>query len=157
MRVRISAMMAGIIIAATAVVAQAVFAFSPPQAYGICLVCHARDLLSQLGRLVFNQPFALSEIARNGPVLTVVGILAGAFIGAITSKEWKPKWVESKTFSFAIGFVVAVLALIISGCPIRLLLRTGYGELNALLGVIFLILGSVAGTYLLKRKRIKRP
>lgn len=152
MRFRISAMLAGIIIAATAVTAQAVFSFAPPEAYGICLVCHGRDLFAQIGRALFSQPFEMSEIARQGPVVTVLGVLLGALLGALSGKEFRWQWVESKGFAFAAGLVVGLCALIISGCPMRLMIRTAYGELNALLGALFVLLGAAAGTFLLKKK-----
>ena len=47
-KIRISAVTAGIIIATAAVAAQVIFGFSHPEAYGVCLVCHGRDMLAQL-------------------------------------------------------------------------------------------------------------
>ena len=43
-KIRISAVTAGIIIATVAVAAQVIFGFSHPEAYGVCLVCHGRDM-----------------------------------------------------------------------------------------------------------------
>lgn len=152
MRFRISAMMAGIIIAATAIIAQVIFAFAPPEAYGICLACHGRDMFAQIGRALFEQPFEMSEIARKGPIVTVVGILLGAFLAARAGKEFRFQWVENKWLSLLTGVVVAILALIISGCPMRLLIRTAYGEINALWGILFVVLGAIVGTLILKHK-----
>ncbi|MDO5111709.1 MAG: YeeE/YedE thiosulfate transporter family protein [Clostridia bacterium] len=152
MRFKISAMAAGMIIAATSVLAQVLFTFAPPEAYGICLVCHGRDLFAQIGRAIFSTPIEMSEIAREGPIVTVFGILIGAFIAAKTSGEFRFQWVESKWFAFIVGAVVAICALIVSGCPMRILIRTAYGELNALFGLIALILGCIVGTLLLKYK-----
>ena len=136
-KIRISAVTAGIIIATVAVAAQVIFGFSHPEAYGVCLVCHGRDM---------------SVSARSGPVLTVIGILAGAFIGAVSSGEFRWQWVEGKFASFLRGIVVAICAIIISGCPMRLMIRSAYGDVKALLGVIALMLGCVVGTLILKKR-----
>ena len=95
-KIRISAVTAGIIIATVAVAAQVIFGFSHPEAYGVCLVCHGRDMLAQLYQTVFHKAMDMSVSARSGPVLTVIGILAGAFIGAVSSGEFRWQWVEGK-------------------------------------------------------------
>ena len=86
-KIRISAVTAGIIIATVAVAAQVIFGFSHPEAYGVCLVCHGRDMLAQLYQTVFHKAMDMSVSARSGPVLTVIGILAGAFIGAVGGRQ----------------------------------------------------------------------
>ncbi len=155
MRFKINAMAAGMIIAATSVCAQVLLNFAPPEAYGICLVCHGRDLFAQIGRAIFSTPIEMSEIAREGPIVTVFGILIGAFIAAKTSGEFRWQWVESKWFAFICGIVVSICALIVSGCPMRILIRTAYGELNALFALIALVLGCIVGTLLLKSRSRK--
>ena len=85
-------------------------------------------------------------------MLTVIGILAGAFIGAVSGGEFRWQWVEGKFASFLRGIVVAICALIISGCPMRLMIRSAYGDVKALLGVIALMLGCVVGTLILKKR-----
>lgn len=151
-KIRISAVTAGIIIATVAVAAQVIFGFSHPEAYGVCLVCHGRDMLAQLYQTVFHKAMDMSVYARSGPVLTVIGILAGAFIGAVSSGEFRWQWVEGKFASFLRGIVVAICALIISGCPMRLMIRSAYGDVKALLGIIALMLGCVVGTLILKKR-----
>ena len=59
---------------------------------------------------------------------------------------------EGKLASFLRGIVVAMCALIISGCPMRLMIRSAYGDVKALLGVIALMLGCVVGTLILKKR-----
>lgn len=151
-KIRISAVTAGVIIAVAAVAAQVIFGFSHPEAYGVCLVCHGRDMLAQLYQTVFHKAADMSVSARSGPVLTVIGILAGAFIGAVSSGEFRWQWVEGKLASFLRGMAVAVCALIISGCPMRLMIRSAYGDVKALLGVIALMLGCAVGTVILKKR-----
>lgn len=155
MRFKINAMAAGMIIAATAVCAQAFMHFAPPEAYGICLVCHGRDLFAQIGRALFSTPIEMSEVAREGPIVTVFGIMLGAFLGARSGKEFRWQWVESKWFAFLCGIAVSLCALIVSGCPMRILIRTAYGELNAFFALIALVLGCIVGTVILKKQSRK--
>ena len=44
-RVRITATMTGIVGGLLAVIAGALFDVRPPDAYGLCMACHARDLV----------------------------------------------------------------------------------------------------------------
>lgn len=155
MRFKLNAMAAGVIIAATVVFAQAFLHFAPPEAYGVCLVCHGRDLFAQIGRELFSVPIEMSEVAREGPIVTVFGILLGAFLGARAGREFRFQWVESKWFAFLCGAAVSICALIVSGCPMRILVRTAYGELNALFALLALVLGCVVGTILLKKQSRK--
>lgn len=99
-KIRISAVIAGIIIATVAVAAQVIFGFSHPEAYGVCLVCHGRDMLAQLYQTVFHKAMDMSVSARSGPVLTVIGILAGAFIGAVSSGEFRGSGWKASSLPF---------------------------------------------------------
>lgn len=153
---RISALVFGIIAATVAVCVQVFGSFSPPQAYGVCMVCHARDLVNSL----FNQfPWysaAVSTVALKGLILTTVGIFLGAIIMSVLSGEFKLHFVENPLVSFLCGFIVMTAGLVISGCPMRLLLRTAYGDLGAGASIITLVLGIFLGTMILKRRATKR-
>ena len=67
-KIRISAVTAGIIIATVAVAAQVIFGFSHPEAYGVCLVCHGRDMLAQLYQTVFHKAM---DMAQPGDVFMI--------------------------------------------------------------------------------------
>ena len=152
---RINALATGIVAAFLAVMAQGYFFLHPPQAYGICVICHGRDLINWLINYFFNQQLPLTVVARNIPLLTVLGILVGASIGAYQNKEWKAQWIEERYTSFFTGLIVMISGLIISACPMRLLLRTAYGDLVALAGAIALVIGVIFGTLYLKRRAEK--
>ena len=152
-KIRISALTFGIITAACAVLAQVKFSFQPPPAYGVCMVCHARDLINTLlNRLdpVWWDQAVVSSVALKGLVLTTVGVLFGAFLAAVISGEFKLRVVENIPKAAICGFFVITAGLIISGCPMRLLLRTAYGDTGAALSVVTLILGIFLGTLYLK-------
>lgn len=152
---RITALMTGVVAAFLAVVAQAYFTLGPPAAYGICIVCHGRDLVHLVLNNVFNLQLPLTLVAKRAPLFTVVGILIGASMASLINSEFKLQWIEDKVTAFLTGMIVMVSGLAISACPMRLLLRTAYGDFVALTGVVFLILGITAGTFYLKRRAEK--
>lgn len=152
---RITALMTGVVAAFLAVVAQAYFTLGPPAAYGICIVCHGRDLVHWVLNNAFNLQLPLTLVAKRAPLFTVVGILIGASMASLINSEFKLQWIEDKVTAFLTGMIVMVSGLAISACPMRLLLRTAYGDFVALTGVVFLILGITAGTFYLKRRAEK--
>ena len=156
-KIRVSALTFGVIGGFVAVIAQVFFVFRPPNAYGICLVCHARDMThSLLTQWVNSYTMSISEVAQSGLLLTSVGIVLGAAIAAFISGEWKLRFAENPLVSLSCGFLVMCCGLIISGCPMRILLRAAYGDENMLLAIPFLVLGIYAATMLLKRRAKSR-
>jgi len=144
--------MTGCVAAFLAVVAQAYYTLGPPAAYGICIVCHGRDLVHWTLNNLFSMQLPLTLVAKRVPLLTVLGILIGAGIASAQYSEFKFQWIEDKLTAFFTGMIVMVSGLAISACPMRLLLRTAYGDFMALIGVVFLIVGITAGTFYLKRR-----
>ena len=151
-KIHISAALFGVLAAAIAVCVQVFGSFSPPQAYGVCVVCHAKDLVNALlsNFSWFGSP--VSTVALKGIVLTVVGIILGAFTMAVYNREFKLRFVENVFVAFICGFIVMTAGLALSGCPMRMLLRSAYGDLGAVASVISLILGIFLATLLLKRR-----
>ena len=150
MKIRVSALVFGIVAAAAAVCVQVFWSFSPPQAYGVCVVCHARDLINAVFSQFSWYGAPISTVALKGLMLTIPGIILGALIMALINREWKLRFVESKIMAPILGFTVMTAGLIISGCPMRLLLRTGYGDLGAMAAGGMLIVGVFCGTMVLK-------
>lgn len=152
-KIKISALTFGVVTAACAVLSQVKFSFSPPPAYGVCMVCHARDLvntlLNRIGPEWWEQAI-VSSVALKGLIVTTLGVLLGAFIAAVISGEFKLRFVENVPKAAICGFIVITAGLIISGCPMRLLLRTAYGDWGAAASVVTLILGVFLGTLCLK-------
>ena len=155
-KIRISALMFGVIAAFVAVVAQARFGFHPPSAYGICVVCHARDLVNAILSQASWYGAPVSNLALKGLIVTPIGIILGAAVAAIVSREWKLHKVGNPILGIIYGFLVMCCGLIISGCPMRILLRAAYGDTGAMLAIPFLIIGIFLATILLKvRARAK--
>ncbi|MBQ9992199.1 MAG: hypothetical protein IJP33_02080 [Firmicutes bacterium] len=151
-KIHISATVFGILAAFIAVGMQVFGSFSPPQAYGVCVVCHAKDLVNALLSQFpwFGSP--VSTVALKGTIMTVVGIFLGGLTMSIYNRELKLRFVENKILAFVCGFVVMCAGLALSGCPMRTLLRTAYGDISSMASVISLILGIFLATLILKRR-----
>ncbi len=127
-----------------------------PEAYGFCVACHTRDLVNGVTNILAGTSLALAPISKNAvlPVMSVVGVLIGAYVSARVNREHAVKKgsVRDCLLSFLGGFLVLILAMVFGGCPYRAALRTGYGDIIALLFIVAMALGVVAGTvFMLKR------
>ena len=127
-----------------------------PEAYGVCIACHVRDLINGMINIIAGTSLALAPISRNAilPVMGVAGIMAGAFISAKVHREHKIKKTGNREYLlyFAGGLAVLFLTMIFGGCPYRAALRTGYGDLTALLFIVMMAIGVGVGTlYMLRR------
>jgi uncharacterized protein len=140
----------GIIVGSLAILAQPIFKIQPPQAYGICTVCHSRDLLNWLVRSVFSIKIEVAEVSINGPLLTTVGIFIGAIISSRLHGEYKLIKSENILIMFFLGFAISILSLIILSCPARLVLRFAFSDPFAFLGLIGLLAGIAIGVFFLK-------
>ncbi|MDD1710642.1 MAG: YeeE/YedE family protein [Methanoregulaceae archaeon] len=130
-----------------------------PEAYGFCVACHTRDLVNGMTNIIADTSLALAPISKNAilPVMSVVGVIIGAFLSAKVHKEHKIKRTDHREYFiyFIGGFLVLQFAMIFGGCPYRAALRTGYGDITALLFIITMALGVVAGTLYMLRKAEK--
>lgn len=152
---QVTPLMMGVITAFLAVTAQAFLFMQPPPAYGLCIVCHGRDLIIWIVSALIGTKRDVAAISAYWPLLTVVGIFLGSRYAAVTSGENRPVTGEHPVVAFLCGMGVMMLGLIIMGCPTRLLLRTAYGDVAGAVGVVSLLVGVVAAT-LVMRWRAKR-
>lgn len=130
-----------------------------PEAYGFCVACHTRDLVNGMTNVVADTNLALAPISKNAilPVMSVVGVLIGAFAASRVNKEHKIKRGDTKTYIvyFLSGILVLNLAMIFGGCPYRAALRTGYGDITALLFIVTMAIGVITGTILMLKRAEK--
>ena len=117
------------------------------------MVCHAKDLINTIFNDFSWYSAYVSSVALKGPILTTVGVIIGAFIAALISGEFRFRFVEPKIKAFICGFMVMCSGLIIAGCPMRLLLRTAYGDFSAILTIACIILGIFLATRFMLRKK----
>jgi Sulphur transport len=148
--IRVTALQLGIVAGLLAVLAGTFLEVRPPEAYGICMACHARDLLDWTINRVAGTHLTVAPASLVFPLLTTIGVLLGAVLGATTSGEFR--WVtpdhSGKTFVY--GAAVMISALTAGGCSIRLLLRSAAGEMLGLLGFAGMVVGVTLGTLWLR-------
>lgn len=148
--VHVTAAQMGIVAGLLAVIAGAFFEVRPPEAYGVCMACHARDLVDWTVNFLAHTHLTVAPASLLFPVLTPIGVLLGALLGAMTSGEFRWQSPENSFKTFVYGVLVMNFALLAGGCSIRLLLRTSAGEIVGGLGFGGLIVGVVLGTFWLR-------
>ena len=114
-----------------------------PGNMGFCIACFLRDTAGALGlhRAEVVQYFR-PEIA---------GIIGGALIAALATKEFKGRGGSSPVLRFVLGAFVMIGALMFLGCPLRMVIRIGGGDGNALVGLVGFIVGILVGVVFLKK------
>ncbi len=141
----------GIIAGVLAVLAQPLFKIQPPQAYGICTICHGRDLLNWLSGYLFSIRFESAEVSINYPLLTTIGLIIGSIISSKLNGEFRLIRTENWVKMFFLGIAISNLGLLIISCPTRLVLRFAFGDPYAFLAIIGLLIGISIGVLILKR------
>jgi len=130
-----------------------------PEAYGFCVACHTRDMVNGITNIVAHTDLALAAISKNSllPVLSVAGVLIGGYIASTFHREHKIRKGTQKEYLiyFIAGVLVLNLAMIFGGCPYRAALRTGYGDLTAVLFIVAMAAGVILGAYLMLKKAEK--
>jgi len=125
------------------VVALALVAFGNPANMGFCIACFLRDIAGSL------------KLQSAAPVQyfrpEIVGLLLGALVISLLKREFKPRGGSSPVTRFILGMVVVMGALVFLGCPLRMLLRLGGGDLNALVGLVGFAAGVGLGVLALNR------
>lgn len=116
-------------------------ALGNPGNMGFCIACFLRDMAGGLG---LHRAAVVQYIRPE-----IIGLVMGAFIAALFSKEFKSRGGSSPLTRFVLGFFVMIGALMFLGCPLRMLLRIGGGDLNAIVGLAGYVVGILAGIYAL--------
>ena len=117
--------------------------FGNPQNMAFCAACFIRDTA---GALKLHSTNTVQYFRPE-----IVGIVVGAAIMAIATKEFKSTAGSSPMTRFVLGFIMMIGALIFLGCPLRMILRMAAGDLNAWVGLIGFVAGIATGTFFLKK------
>ena len=142
-----SAVIYGIVVGVLAVVVGQWLGVSPPAAYGLCSACHGRDLSSWLINHVEGKHLFITAAGAKGwPLLTVVGVVIGSYVASRRNAEHASINLGGNLRMFAYGFVVMGSALFVGGCPTRILIRSGFGDVAGLLALGGVATGIVAAT-----------
>ena len=129
----------GLIVGAAAVV---LTALGNPKNMGFCIACFERDIA---GALKFHSAGVVQYFRPE-----IVGLVLGAMIMSMIRKEWKPQGGSSPITRFVLGMLVMIGALVFLGCPLRMVIRIGGGDVIALIGLLGFIVGIVIGTFPLR-------
>lgn len=114
-----------------------------PANMGFCIACFIRDTAGAVG---IHRADTVQYIRPE-----IIGLILGAFILSFVRKEFQPKGGSSPMTRFVLGFFVMIGALMFLGCPLRMVLRIGGGDWNAILGLVGFVIGIVIGVVFLKR------
>ena len=117
--------------------------FGNPKNMGACIACFLRDTAGALG---LHRAEVVQYIRPE-----IIGIVLGAFIIALFTKEFKVKGGSSPFLRFILGAVVMIGALVFLGCPLRMVLRIAGGDLNAIIGLLGFTAGIFIGIQFLNR------
>lgn len=114
-----------------------------PANMGFCIACFIRDISGGLG---FHRAGVVQYLRPE-----IMGLVLGAFIMAFTKKEFDVRGGSSPFTRFILGIIVMIGSLMFLGCPLRMILRLGGGDLNAIVGIIGFIVGIGLGIFFLNR------
>src|SRR5699024_757013 len=98
-----------------------------PGNMGFCIACFLIDIAGGLG---LHRAGVVQYIRPE-----IIGLVLGAFLLSSINKEFESKGGSSPFTRFMLGIVVMIGSLIFLGCPLRMVLRLGGGDLNAIFGI----------------------
>ena len=135
----------GVVIAGAAVGLAAVVLtmLGNPANMGFCIACFLRDISGACGL------HSAAKVQYVRP--EIIGLVLGAFVMSAAGKEFKARAGSSPAVRFVLGAFVVIGALAFLGCPLRMVLRLGGGDLNALVGLVGFIIGILIGIACLKK------
>jgi hypothetical protein len=140
----------GVVVAVLAALAGVWGGISPPAAYGVCSACHGRDLADWILNHTEGTKLFVTQAGADWPLLTVVGLVLGSFVASRRNREFGAVNLGGNVRQFGLGAVVMGAALFVGGCPTRLLIRTGYGDLAGAIGLGGVAIGVVLATLSLR-------
>lgn len=132
--------LSGLIVGALAV---ALVACGNPKNMGFCIACFLRDIAGGVGL----HSAAVVQYVRP----EIIGLVLGSLIASLIGKEFSVKGGSSPLTRFVLGFAVMVGALMFLGCPLRMVLRIGGGDINAIIGLVGFAVGILAGIFTLNK------
>lgn len=114
-----------------------------PANMGFCIACFERDIAGGLG---LHRAEIVQYIRPE-----IIGLVLGAFVCSFFSKEFQAKGGSSPVTRFFLGIAVMIGALMFLGCPLRMVLRIGGGDLNAIVGLVGFVAGILVGIFFLNK------
>ena len=118
-------------------------ALGNPANMGFCIACFLRDIA---GATKLHSAAVVQYIRPE-----IIGLVLGSTIMALATGEFKPRAGSSPAVRFILGAIVMIGALVFLGCPLRMVIRMGGGDLNAFVGLVGFAIGILIGIFFLKR------
>lgn len=118
-------------------------AMGNPKNMGFCIACFERDIAGALGL------HSAGKVQYIRP--EIIGIVLGSLIAALAAKEFRAKAGSSPACRFVLGLFVMIGALVFLGCPLRMVIRLGGGDLTAVAGLLGFLAGILVGVVFLKK------
>jgi hypothetical protein len=140
----------GVIAGVLFVAAEVLLGIYPPSAYAFCLACHVRDLVNTAWNAMLGAALETTGLAKRALLLTSPGVLLGAFAAAALYRERRRQPLERPLLYFLAGLAVMSVGIAIFGCPTRIVLRAGYGEVYGIAALAGMLAGIFCGTLLLR-------
>jgi YedE family putative selenium metabolism protein len=130
----------GVVVGAAAVL---LTALGNPANMGFCIACFIRDIAGSV------QLHTAAPVQYFRP--EIVGLVLGSTIMALATGEFKARAGSSPATRFILGMFVMIGALVFLGCPLRMVIRMGGGDLNAFVGLAGFFIGILIGVFFLKK------
>lgn len=140
LRAYLPVVLSGIVVGIAAII---LTAMGNPKNMGFCIACFERDIAGALG---LHSAAAVQYIRPE-----IIGMVLGAFISALAFQEFKSKSGSSPACRFILGAFVMIGALVFLGCPLRMVIRLGGGDLTSVAALLGFIAGILAGIFFLKK------
>lgn len=129
--------------AAVGIAALVLTAFGNPANMGFCIACFLRDIAGATN-------LHTAEVVQYFRP-EIVGLVLGSTIMALATGNFKARAGSSPATRFILGVFVMIGALVFLGCPLRMVLRMGGGDLNAFVGLVGFFIGILIGIVFLKK------
>jgi YedE family putative selenium metabolism protein len=113
-----------------------------PANMGICVACFERDIAGALG---LHRASVVQYIRPE-----IIGFVLGATIAALIFREFKARAGSAPIVRFVLGVFAMLGALAFLGCPWRANFRLAGGDLNAIPGLVGLVIGVGGGVWFLR-------
>ena len=114
-----------------------------PKNMGFCIACFERDIAGALGL------HSAGKVQYMRP--EIIGIVLGALLSAVAAREFRGRAGSSPACRFVLGLFVMIGALVFLGCPLRMVIRLGGGDLTAAVGLLGFLAGILVGVVFLKK------
>ncbi|HJB01155.1 MAG TPA: YedE-related selenium metabolism membrane protein [Candidatus Mediterraneibacter merdavium] len=117
--------------------------FGNPANMAFCIACFIRDTAGAMG---LHSAEAVQYVRPE-----IVGLVLGAFLISVVTKEYRSTAGSSPVVRFVLGMILVIGSLVFLGCPLRMIIRMSAGDLNAWVALIGFVLGVGTGVIALKK------